>query len=141
MDLANMISDVAASQYKKECLSNKCHVTINMHNRYSHEIEVIPLTHHIILKYKTLEFKIQRQNKQEYENSIEFLLDELQDAVALSLSDDIEYGGYWPENDEYYNENDVVVKKNEQRVFYKPFREEHFTETVGKYLKSLRLLN
>lgn len=141
MDLANMISDAAASQFKKECLSNTCYVTISMHNRYSYDVQVIPLTNHIILKYKTLEFKIQRQNKQEYEDSIKFLLDEIEDDVALRLSNDIEYDGNWPHHDEHHGEHYVVVKKNEQQVFYKPFGEEDFAQTVGKYLQSLRLMN
>lgn len=136
-----MISDAAATQFKTECLSNKCFVTIKMHNRYSYDVEVIPMTSHILLKYKTLEFKIQRQNKQEYEDSIQFLLDEIEDAISLSLSDDMEYGGYWPDADEFYNENFVIVKKNNEQVFYKPFREEQLKDIIGKYLKSLRLLN
>lgn len=141
MDLAMMISDAAASQFKTECLSNTCYVKIGMHNRYSYEIEVIPLTNHVILKYKTMEFKVHRQNKQEYEDAVSFLLEEIEDAVSLSLSDDIEYGGYWPDTDEFYNENFVTVTKNKEQVFNKPFREENFANTVGKYLKSLRLLN
>lgn len=141
MDLALMISDAAASKFKTECLSNTCYVKINMHNRYDYDIEVIPLTNHIILKYKTLEFKIQRANKQEYEESIQFLLDEIEDAVSLSLSNDIEYGGYWPDQDEFYNENSVLVVKNGERVFYKAFFEGDFKGTISKYLKSLRLLN
>lgn len=141
MDLAIMISEAAASQLKNDCLTNACRITINFHNRYSYDVEVIPMTNHIILKYKTLEFKIEKSNKQEYEESVQFLIDEIEDASALDLSNDIEFGGYWPDSDEYYNENSVLVLKNGQRVFYKPFREEQFSETVGKYLKSLRLIN
>lgn len=141
MDLADMIVGAAATQLKKECLSNKCVISICMHNRYIYVIEVISLTNHIILKYKSLEYKILRQNKDEYNEIVTFLVDEIVDADEIQVNEDIEFNGYWPNNDDAYHENSVTVKRNDEKVFYKPIKEVDLSDVVGKYLKSLRLIN
>lgn len=143
MDVALMISDVAAAKYKEECKTKECQVFIKMHYRYEHTIEIVPLTNHIILRYKSIEYKVSKQNKEEFDEVVSFLVEEISDAINYQLENDIVYEGYRPDTlSKYlYEQNYVCVQKKEETIFYKRFDSDAMQEVVGKYLKGLRLLN
>ncbi len=141
MDLANMIADASVQIYKKECIENACIIKINMHDKYKYEIQVIPLASHVIIKYKTLEYKIAKADKDGYESIIQFLLEAIHEDVDMSVSVDIEHGGYWPDHDENYDQNFLRITKSSTSVFFTQFKQENMEKDVARYMKFLRFLN
>lgn len=134
-----MITETATSIYKKECQEKKYVITISMHGgKYKRDICFIPLINNIMLTYKLLELKVNRQCSQDFIETIEFLINEIEDDISNNLNDDIEYGGYWPDNDEFYNEHYIVVKRENENIFCKQFKQEHMQKVTCSYLKNLR---
>lgn len=110
MDLANLIVDSASETFKNECISNLVNVTITFHNRYKYVISIVPMSKHVILKYKTLEYKILRDDKSSYEEVIDYLLNAIDYDADESLNWEIEWGGYWPDHDEDYCKNNLKIQ-------------------------------
>lgn len=100
MDLAHMIAESAAENFKKECESNVCEVKINAHCRYNYSIFITPMANHILVKYKTMEYKVPKDNAGAYENVVSFLAEAISDEVAMTMDHEIEFKGYWPHHDE-----------------------------------------
>lgn len=141
MDLARMIADASYTLYKKECEKNMCSLKINMHCKYSYELNFIPLTRHILIKYKTIEYKINRSDKESYESIVDFLIKAIKEDAAQSVNNDIELESYWPESDEYYDVNSIKVLKDDTQVFYKNFSEENMEKDIKCYMNFMRFLN
>ena len=74
MDLAEMISKSAVETFKEECLSNTCDICIKLHRRYDYIVSITPMAKHILIKYKTLEYKISREDALSYNEIVEFLV-------------------------------------------------------------------
>ena len=142
MDLARLINEVAAERFKNDCINNQCIVHIGMHGgKYERVICVISLDNHVLLRYKTLEYKIMRSDEKTYAATVAFLLEEIENDIISCVHTDIEFDGYYPDRDDYYSDNYVIVKRNNERVFYRAFRENELVQVVGKYLYSLRFMN
>lgn len=141
MDIAEMIADASVKTFKNECSSNTCNVEINMHCRYKYIISIIPMATHILIRYKSLEYKIARADKDAYESTIDFLVDAISDDAGNSLSDEIEFGNYWPDHDEDFSTNTIRVVRHETQVFWNQFKEENMDKAVKRYLMTLRFLN
>jgi hypothetical protein len=140
MDLAGMIAESAASQYKKECHDKKCLLTISMHGRYKRDIEIVPMTNHVVLTYNTLSFKLDRHREKEYLETIEFLIQEIEDSISTELNEDIEYNSYWPDHDEFFHEHFIVVKRYEKTSLCKACKQESIRMHAINYLKNLRFI-
>ena len=143
MDLARLINEVAAEHFKTDCITNQCLVHIGMHGgKYERVLCVIAMENHVLIRYKTLEYKILRSDAKAYAETVAFLLEEIQNDIILNINNEIEFDGYIPEHDEYYTQNCVLVKRNNEQVFYRRFfLEDQMVDVVGKYLLSLRFMN
>lgn len=137
-----MIAEASATAFKKECDENTCTVYFTMHGRYDYQLLVTPMTSHILIKYKTMEYKILRHDKEAYESTVAFLSEVISSEVDVYLNDDIEYNGYCPDHDENFNVNILKVARHGKQVFCIPaFKKEDMAETLKFYMKSLRYLN
>lgn len=141
MDLASYIAEAAVDTFKKECETNTCDVIFKMHNRYSYTISVVPMAKHIIIRYKTLEYKISREDTLSYDDIVNFLVEAIEDDIEVSLNCDIEWNGYWPDHDEEYHINNIVVKRHGENVFSIDFKRDKFESVLKFHLKCLRNLN
>lgn len=141
MDLANMIVDASADKLKSECHKNTCKIVIHLHGRYNYVISITPMTAHVLLNYKTLEYKIARIDKESYNETLDFLLDAIENDCQININDDMEYGDLWPDNEEFWYSNYMQVTRHDARVFYAEFKRENMTAVVKNYMRTLRLLN
>lgn len=57
------------------------------------------MSNHILIKYKTIEYKVARNDSISYENIVNFLIEAIDVDADTSLNLDIEYTGYWPDQD------------------------------------------
>jgi hypothetical protein len=138
MDLANIIVDSAANAFKEECESKICDISLTLRGRYKYLIQIVPMNKHVLIKYKTLEYKVAKDNKEDYNSIISFLFSAINDDISMKLNDDIEYEGYWPGDDEYYHINSLEMKRINNRIFYIQFKYERFEEVFNMYLATLR---
>lgn len=138
MDLARMIVDVSAEVYKKECKDSICSVDVCFNNRYKYSLSVIPMASHVLIEYKTIRFKVERSDKKEYDELISFLAKEIKIDRFDSLNSEIEFDGYWPDNDENFGCNSIKVSRAGEKVFFQEFEEDHFEKVLKPYLSSLR---
>lgn len=141
MDLANMIADVSVEMFKEKCDKNICVISLNLHNRYKYEITVTPMANHVLLKYKTLEYKVPRIDKNAYEDTIDFLVHALDDDCCVSMNQDIEFNSYWPENDEDHYYCSIRMIRHGEQVFHSEFKRENMQKEVKRYMRTLRLIN
>ena len=93
---------------------------------------------HVMIKYKTLEYKIARDNKDDYNSTLQFLFNAITDDLDMILNDDIEFAGYWPEHDDEFSINRLEVKRMNTRIFNIPFESSKFEEVFRMYLSTLR---
>lgn len=140
MDLALTITESAAEIFRKECLTNTCYVNIIIHNRYKYNIIFVPMAKHIIIKYKTLEYKISREDNLSYKNIIDFLIEAIDDDADTSLQLDIEYD-YWPDHDENFYINSLIIKRHNNNIFNLNFKRDKFKDVMQLYLKCMINLN
>ncbi len=139
MDLANIIIDSAANAFKDECEAKTCDVNFMLRGgRYNYTIKIIPMNKHIIIKYKALEYKVARDNKDDYNDILKFLFGAISDDLNMVLSDDIEFSGYWPEDDEEFAVNRLEVKRINTCIFNIQFKAGRFEEVFKMYLSTLR---
>lgn len=142
MDLAQLITEASTDAFKKECIESQCIVHIVMHgDRYERQVIVIPMAKHVLIRYKCLEYKINRQDAQGYNEIISFLLQEIASEIQKCVSIDIEFDGYSPHTHDEYTHNYVIVEKKNENIFGRIFKETQLVEVVGRYLQSLRFLN
>jgi hypothetical protein len=142
MDLAQLITDASVDAYRKECNESQCIVHIVMHgDRYEREVIVIPMAKHVLIRYKAIEYKINRQDVQGYNEIISFLLKEIEAEIQKCVNIDIEFDGYSPHMHNEYTHNYVIVERKNENVFGRIFKENQLIEVVGKYMQSLRFLN
>lgn len=141
MDLAEMIADISVGKFKEECDKNVCVVNINLHNRYRYEITVTPMATHVLIKYMTLSYKIPRTDKDAYLDTIDFLVEALDEECYSAMNEDIEFNGYWPESDEEHYFCSLRVKRHDKQVFYSEFKRDNMQKEVKRYMRTLRLLN
>lgn len=141
MDLANLIVEAASANLKSDCIERKCVIKVFMHgDRYLREIYIVPMNNHIILQFRTLEFKLNRQEKDAFNETVEFLVNEIEDDLLKVFNEDIEYDINWP-NDEMYNKNYMTVGRSNEIIFSKRFDMTKMKSTLGTYLKNMRFLN
>ena len=139
MDLATIIIDSAVNSFKDECESKTCDVNFMLRGgRYNYTIKIIPMNKHVMIKYKTLEYKVARENKDDYDSILKFLYGAIADDVNMILSDDIEFTGYWPEDDVEFSINRLEVKRLNTCVFNIQFECSRFEEVFRMYLSTLR---
>lgn len=142
MDLADLIVKASAATFKAECNDKKCLVNVSMHGgRYVRELYVVPMSNHVLIAFRTMEFKLNRQDRDAFNDTVDFLVNEVEDDILKTLREDIEFHGFWPPNDEGYNVNLVTVSKADQIVFSKEFDEKKLTNVLGTYLRNMRLIN
>lgn len=141
MDLALLITEAACEQFKKDCLDHTYVLTVSKHGgRYKCDIQVVPMTNHVLLKYKSLEFKLSKHESAEYMDAIEFLMNGIDNDISYALEEDIEFNGYWPADDEYYHENFIHVKRNEDIHFRKRVADDDVIKVAMTYLKNMRFV-
>ncbi len=140
MDLATLIVDSATETFKQECISNISNVTITVHNRYKYVISIIPMSKHVIIKYKTLEYKVSKDDKSSYNEIIDYLLNAIDDDVYTSLNWEIEWADYWPDHDEDYCKNSLKIERKEEMVFGVEFKRDKLKSVSKMHLKCMRLL-
>jgi hypothetical protein len=118
MDLANLIVEASAATFKAECNDKKCLVNISMHGgRYVRDIYVVPMTNHVLIIFRTMEFKLNRQDRDAFTDTVGFLVNEVEHDMLKTIREDIEFHEYWPQNDDQYNVNQVTIaKKNLMKV-------------------------
>jgi hypothetical protein len=142
MDLANFIVEASAATFKAECNDKKCRVNVSMHGgRYVRDLSVIPMSNHVLIAFRTIEFKLNRQDRHSFNDTVDFLVNEVEDDILKTLREDVEIHGYWPQNDDEYNVNLVTVGRADQIVFSKEFDEKKLTNVLGTYLRNMRLVN
>lgn len=141
MDLANMIADVSVEKFKEECDKNVCTVSINLHNRYKYTVTVTPMASNVVLSYKTLQYKVPRSDKDAYADTIDFLVDAIDDNCSNVMNEDIEFNGYWPESDDEHYYCSLSMTRHGEHVFYSEFRRENMQKEVKRYMRTLRLMN
>lgn len=132
MDLATAIVDKAADTFRDECQEKKCVINITLRGRYAYIITIIPMNKHVVIKYKTLEYKIAKENKKDYDNILEFLYLAIKDDAELSLGDDDD------DNEETFNINILSMKRQDTKLFYAEFKFENFGVIFKTYLETLR---
>lgn len=141
MDLADYIVKVAANNLKSDCMDRKCTIKVFMHgDRYLREIYVISMTNHVLLQFRSIEFKLSREDKESFNDTVDFLVNEVEDDILKAFNEDIEYDVYWP-NDEMYNKNYMTVGKANDIIFSKRFDLKELKKTLSTYLKNMRFLN
>lgn len=136
-----MIADASAEAFKKECTNNTCVIDINMHCRYKYQVTVTPMANHVLIKYKTMEYKIARSDKDAYYETVDFLVDAIDTDCDVSLNYDIEYDSYWPDNNEEHCINNLKVTRHGEQVFWREFKREDMQAQIKQYMRSLRFLN
>lgn len=141
MDLAHMIVNIADTQSKQDVLENALVVEIKFHcNKYTYVIEILPMNGYIIIKYKELKYRLQRTDHGTYKQIIGFLLDEIAKDVDSSVNWDIEWGGYWPNDDEGHGVNTVSINKKDQIIFTNRFISGNLKTCVWKYVEHFMYL-
>ena len=141
MDLANLIVESAASHLKEECLAKQCKISISMHgNHHIREIYVVPMANHVLIQYKTLEFKVIRQDRKAFNEVVEFLLNEIEEALKAAVTTAVGLG-IWESEYDVPDENYVDVSRGGDVVFSKAFEAENFRPVLSNYLKNLRMMN
>ena len=141
MDLAHMIADVSIDKFKKECENNTCSVELCLRNRYNYKILVIPMGTHALVRYKTIEYKIPRSDKESWKEVVDFLIEAINTDCNHNVNSDIEYAGLWPDNEEFWYRNTLSLIRHNEKVFWTEFKEDDFETTIAKYMYSLRMLN
>jgi len=141
MDLALTIVEASTETFKKECLTNTCNVDITIHDRYNYNIIIIPMEKHILIKYKTLEYRVARDDKKSYDDILNFLIEAIDDDIYTSLNLDIEYHGYWPDHDENFYINSIIIKRHDEKVFNFNFKRDKLKEVMQLYLGCMINLN
>ena len=138
MDLATDIVDTAALAFKEECEEKKCEIVITLRGRYTYIIYITPMNKHVLIKYKTLEYKIAKDNKEDYDTTVDFLQLAIIDDVEMSIKDEIEYSNYCPDHDDEFKTNILSIKRRDTKLFYMHFNFECFGDILKTYLKTLR---
>lgn len=140
MDLAQYIVDVSVQSFKDDCFANQVEAVFQFHAKYKASLYVVPMANHVIIRYKALEYKINRSDKATYEELINFMLDAVEMDISNKVASDIEYNGYWPSNDEFFNSCHLAVKKKAETVFSLAPKIGNFKSVAFDYLKHLRLV-
>lgn len=141
MDLATCITEVAASTFKKECLQNVCHIKLKVHNRYEYTISITPMAKHILIAYESLEYKVARNDASAYQDIIDYLISAIDYDIAMCLNDDIEYCGYFPDNDGDFHRNTLIIERHEKKAFVVDFKRCKFKDVVKMHMKCMLYLN
>jgi len=141
MDLAVLISEAASQAYKKDCTEKTCDVDILFHGRYKYKISITPMSKHILIKYKTIEYKVARDDKATFEEVVSFISDIIDNDANTTLNEDIEYNGYWPDDDENYDINTITLKSQNADVFSRSFMRDKFDVIIKNSLKCMLCLN
>ncbi|KIY93267.1 hypothetical protein MNEG_14695 [Monoraphidium neglectum] len=93
-----MITDASVDKFK-ECDKNLCTVSINLHDTYKYVITVMPMASHVVLSYKTLQYKVPPADDKAYGDLIDFLTKAIDGECCQALDEDIERGEYWPDRE------------------------------------------
>ncbi|KIY94608.1 hypothetical protein MNEG_13355 [Monoraphidium neglectum] len=140
-NLANMIADASVEKFKEECDKNVCTVSINLHNRHEYDITVMPMAIHVVLSYKTLQYKVPRADKETYTDTIDFLAEAIDNACRGNLHADVEFDRYRPDSEESHYYCCLRVHRHGAQVFYREFERDDMQRELKRYMRTLRLLN
>ena len=139
MDIARTITDLAADLYKSDCHNHSCKIEVSMIiGRYQTEIDFISLSQSVIIRYKTMEYKVSRSSSADFELVCKFILDQIAHELSATLS------GEDVDNDfEHPEYNIISLKKNndKQPIFEKNILFRNFKENVLEYMIPLRFMN
>ena len=141
MDLASMIAEASVEAFKTECIRNTCSIRINLHSRYNYDVSITPMNSHILVRYKTLEYKIPRADKDSYNEVVDFLSEAIDSDCDNTVNSDIEFNGLWPDNEEFWDQNTIRVHRNDEQVFEMVFNREKLVPVLKNYMQTLRMLN
>ncbi len=95
----------------------------------------------MLLKYKSLEFKVPRDNKSAWDEIIGYIIESVGDDAEGELNNDIEFEGYWPGHDEDFNRCFLSVHRHEEKVFTFDFTADKLSVLLKQHLKPMRFLN
>jgi hypothetical protein len=110
-------------------------ISINIHNdKYIREISLTPITNSIILSYRTLEFKISIYDESSYNKCVDFLVNEIKDDIYNEILHNVS-------DDEEYDNNVLIVKKNDTVVFTRSFTDKQSSNVISLYLKNMLFVN
>lgn len=131
-----MIAEASAKVFQKQCEENALVVEISMHSKYKYNISVIPMASNILVRYRTLEYKIPRTDAEGYDAAIEFIISAIREDVIAQVADDIENWDQWPDNKTYvsFTRKGVVVSSV-------GFDNANLVHDVKGTMKTLRFLN
>ncbi len=135
-----MIVDASTETYKKESLKKASTIKVCMYNRHTYELTVIPMAKHVLIQYKTLEFKIGRDDKDGYESIVQFLVNAIYSDLELSIRDNILYGEGFIYNDDF-DESYLEVTRTGVSVFTTIITQKTMKEQLKTYLMPMRFLN
>jgi len=131
MDIASCIVDSSI---------NTCEITILLHNRYKYVISIEPTKKYILLQFKTLEYKVKREDKDTYEDILDYLLQSIDDDAKTILNWDIEWINYLPDNDINSHKNTLELKRFDESIFKIQFKRDELKPICKMHLKYLRLI-
>lgn len=140
MDLAQFIVDASAQTFKDDCIANQLEIVFLFHDKYKHLLYIIPMAAHVIIKFRTVEYKVQRNDKTTFDELIHFLLDVIGSSVAHRVNFDMEHEGYWPNDHENFGTLQITVSKKNDTVFDLSPRLEGWRQVAFDYLKHMRLI-
>lgn len=136
MDVARMITDVAAELYRQECENGMVKIEISMMmGRYITEIHFVPLSRNMLIRYKSMEYKVCRRDCANFEEVCNFILNQIvHDIFMCFVGEDVEE----MENSEY---NIISLTKNGEAAFQRNVTFASFKDNVMEYIMPLRFLN
>lgn len=139
MDLPNMIVDAATVKYVEKQKENTCTFVINYHQKYEYKINFVATKNDIIVTYKTLKLRIPKSEKNAMKDVVSFFSYEIEQDMTSCVREDIEFGGYWPDNEEYFDVNTLRVVCKEKQVFFKHFKD--ISDTLPRMMDIMVFLN
>jgi len=139
MDLPNMIVDAATSKYVEAQKQNTCTFEIKFHQKYEYKLSFVATKNDVIVTYKTLELRCPKADRKAMNDIAKLFAKEMENDMSTSLSEDIEYDGYWPDNDEYFDINTFRVFSKDTLVFHKRFK--NISDVLLKMMDMMSFLN
>lgn len=143
MDLAQQIVAAARKEFEQDCNKQSCDIIVNvLYNCYNYTVRVVPLPDHLLVRHKSIVYKVPRTDRDGFEDVMGFLLQAIKDEIACrTAQDELDVDGV--DFDDFVDEHrhKVTIMRHGSTVFQAGFQwYKNLDETFRRYTKTLRYL-
>lgn len=144
--LASQIVAASADLYKKECETKQCDLIIGIyHNTYRFTVSFTPMKDQVLIKFRTMAYRVARKDVEGFEEIVNFLLQAIQDEIREhSVRDEVDVDDQDAFDAGLGGERNhrVTIMRHSEQVWSLTFDEMEYMDDICRlYTKSLRFLN